>query len=226
MVMRLSFPVNISSKPSSGRYVAAANVDGRLAIPIQPKEPSCHAISIQVSIISRNDGSTPPAAFGLNATIRPDAHISSTIAGESVRKRSDSAASVETRSRIPRARSTTDTSATSAAPLGQLPYIIGDEDRFASLIGFRPSFARWGHSLLTPRPFLYSCFFRCLRLGRFLFPCLEGVVIIVFVFIRVVVDLEDDLVPPFVGLYPRFDVARRSRSPDQYVFPARIGPAR
>src|SRR5271156_6939329 len=226
MVMRLSFLVNISSKPSSGRYVAAANVDGRLAIPIQPKEPSCHAISIQVSIISGKDGSTPLAALGLNATIRPEAHISSTIAGESVRKRSDSAASAKTRSRIPRARSTTDTSATSAAPLGLLPYIIGDEDRSASLIGFRPSFARWEQSLLTPRPILYSCFFRCLRLGRCLFPCLEGVVvIIVFFFIRVVVDLEDDLVPPFVGLYPRFDVARRSRSPAQYIFQARITPA-
>src|SRR3984885_12119795 len=226
MVMRLSFPVNISSKPSSGRYVAAANVDGRLAIPIQPKEPSCHAISVQVSIISRNDGSTPPAAFGLNAAISPEAHISSTIAGESVRKRSDSAASADTRSRIPRARSTTDTSATSAAPLGQLPYIIGDEDRFASLIGFRPSIARWEQSLLTPCPFLYSCLFRCLRLSRCFFPCLEGVVVvIVFVFIRVVVDLEDDLVPPFVGLYPGLDVARRSRSPDQYIFQAWIAPA-
>src|ERR1700733_1122866 len=222
MVMRRSFLVNISSKPSSERYVAAANVDGRLAIPIQPKEPSCHAISIQVSISSWKDGSSPPAALGLNATMRPEAHISSTIAGESVRKRSDSAASAATRSRIPRARSTTDTSPTSAAPLDQLPYIIGDEDRFASLIGFRPSFARWEHSLLTPRPILYSCFFRCLRLGRRLFPCLEGVVVIVFFFIRVVVDLEEDLVPPFVGLYPRFDVARRSRSPDQYIFQARI----
>src|ERR1700722_7597293 len=226
MVMWLLFRVNISSKPSSGRYVAAANVDGRLAIPIQPKEPSCHAISVQVSIISGKDGSTPPAALGLNATIRPEAPIASTIAGESVRKRSDSAASAETRSRIPRARSTTDTSATSAAPLGQLPYIIGDEYRFASLIGLRPSFARWEHSLLTPRPFLYPRFFRCLRLGRCLFPCREGVVVVIFfVFIRVVVDLEDDLVPPFVGLYPRFDVARRSRSPDQYILQARIAPA-
>src|SRR6202044_2427840 len=157
---------------------------------------------------------------------RPEAHISSTIAGESVRKRSDSAALAETRSRIPRARSTIDTSATGAAPLGQLPYIIGDEDRFASLIGFRPSFARWEHSLLTPRPFLYSCFFRCLRLGRRLFTRLEGVVIvIVFVFIGVVVDLEEDLVPPFVGLYPRLDVARWSRSPDQHIFQAWIAPA-
>src|SRR3984885_9276695 len=206
--------------------MAAANVDGRLAIPIQPKEPSCQAISIQVSIISWKDGSVPPAAVGLNAVITPLAHIPSTIAGESVRKRSDSGASAETRSRIPRARSTTDTSATSAAPLGLLPYIIGDEDRFASLIGFRPSFAGWEHSLLTPRPFLYSCFFRCLRLGCCLFPCLEGVVVvIVFVFIRVVVGLEDDLVPPFVGLYPRFDVTRRSRSPNQYIFQARIAPA-
>ena len=155
--------------------MAAANVDGRLAIPIQPKEPSCHAISIQVSIISWKDGSTPPAAFGLNADHQPEAHISSTIAGESVRKRSDSAASAETRSRIPRARSTTDTSATSAAPLGLLPYIIGDEDRFASLIGFRPYLARWEHSLITPGPILHSCLFRCLRLGLRLFPRLEGV---------------------------------------------------
>src|SRR6201994_616790 len=163
--MRLSFLVNISSKPSSERYVAAANVAGRLAIPIQPKEPSCHAISIQVSTIPRKDGSPPPAAFGLNAGIRPLDHISSTIAGESVRNRSDSAASAETRSRIPRARSTTDTSATSAAPLGQTPYIIGDEDRFASLIGFWPSFAGWEHSLLTPRPILSSGLFRRLGLG-------------------------------------------------------------
>src|ERR1700722_3311518 len=225
MVMRLSFLVNISSKPSSGRYVAAANVDGRLAIPIQPKEPSCHAISIQVSIISGKDGSTPPAAFGLNATIRPEAHISSTIAGESVRKRSDSAASTETRSRIRRARSTTHTSATSAAPLGLLPYIIGDEDRFASLIGFRPFLARWEQCLLAPCPFLDSRFFRRLRFRLRLFTCLVGFVVIVFVVIRVVVDLEDDLVPPFVGLYPHLDVARRSRSPDQYIFQARIAPA-
>src|SRR3984957_17088245 len=195
-------------------------------MPIQPKEPSCQAISIHVSIISWNVGSTPPAAVGLNADIKPLTHISSTIAGESVRKRSDSAASAETRPPPHRSGATTGTSATSAAPLGRLPDIIGDEDRFASLIGFRPSFARWEQSLLTPRPILYSCFFRCLPLGRCPFPCLGGVVgLIVFVFIRVVVDLEDDLVPPFVGLYPRFDVPRRSRSPDQYIFQARIAPA-
>src|SRR5580693_6998000 len=107
MVMWLSLWVNNSAKPSSGRYVAAAKVEGRLAMPIQPNEPSCQAISIHVSIISWNDGSTPPAAVGLNADIRPLAHISSTIGAESVRKRSDSAASARTRSRIPRARSTT-----------------------------------------------------------------------------------------------------------------------
>jgi len=28
-----------------------------------------------------------------------------------------------------------------------------------------------------------------------------------------------------VGLYPHLDVARRSRSPDQYIFQARIAPA-
>src|ERR1700761_2011561 len=169
MVMCPSFRVKISSKPSSGRYVAAANVDGRLAIPIQPKEPSCQAISIQVSIISWNDGSTPPAAFGLNAGIRPQAHISSTIAGPSWRNRSDSAASAETRSRIPRARSTTAASATSAAPLDLLPYIIGDDDRSASLIGVRPRVARWEQSLLTPRPILYPRLFSGARLGfRFL----------------------------------------------------------
>ena len=76
-------------------------------MPIQPKEPSCQAISIHISIISANDGSTPPAAMGLNADINPVAHISSTIAPVSVRIRSDSAASARTRSRIPRAKATT-----------------------------------------------------------------------------------------------------------------------
>ena len=51
-------------------------------MPIQPKEPSCHAISIQVSIISANVGSTPPASTGLKDDIRPLSHISSTIAGD------------------------------------------------------------------------------------------------------------------------------------------------
>src|SRR5436305_5816138 len=136
--MRLSLAVNSSAKPSSGRYVAAANVDGRLAIPIHPNEPSCQAISIHVSIISVNEGSTPPAAFGLNAGISPQSHIASTIPGDSVRKRSDSPASARTNSRIPRARSTTDTSATGAAPLGLLSFIIGDDNRLASPIVFRP----------------------------------------------------------------------------------------
>ena len=77
--------MNTSAKPSSGRYAAAANDDGRLAIPTHPKEPSCQAISIHVSIISANDGSTPPAATGLNADISPLAHISSTIAGKCAR---------------------------------------------------------------------------------------------------------------------------------------------
>ena len=90
---RLSWAVNTSAKPSSGRYAAAANDDGRFAMPIQPNEPSCQAISIHVSIISANDGSTPPASTGLNADISPVAHIASTIAGVSVRIRSDSAAS-------------------------------------------------------------------------------------------------------------------------------------
>src|SRR5215217_4086062 len=76
-------------------------------MPTQPKEPSCQAISIHVSIISANDGSTPPAGTGLNADIRPLAHISSTIAPVSVRIRSDSAASCCTTSRIPRASATT-----------------------------------------------------------------------------------------------------------------------
>jgi hypothetical protein len=107
MVTWLSCAVNTSAKPSSDRYAAAANDDGRLAIPIHPNEPSCQAISIHVSIISANDGSTPPTATGLNADISPVAHISSTIAPVSVRIRSDSEASARTRSRIPRAGATT-----------------------------------------------------------------------------------------------------------------------
>ncbi len=103
---RLSLAVNTSAKPSSGRYAAAANDDGRFAIPIHPNEPSCHAISIQVSIIAVNDGSTPPAAIGLNDCISPLAHISSTTAGAIVRSRSDSPACATTSSRIPRANPT------------------------------------------------------------------------------------------------------------------------
>ena len=76
-------------------------------MPTHPNEPSCQAISIQVSIISAKAGSTPPAATGLNADISPLLHISSTIAGVSVRFRSDSAASARTRSRMPRASDTT-----------------------------------------------------------------------------------------------------------------------
>ena len=90
-----------------GQVGAAANDDGRFAMPIQPNEPSCQAISIQVSIISAKVGSTPPAATGLNADISPLPHIASTIAGVSVRIRSDSAASPRTSSRIPRANPTT-----------------------------------------------------------------------------------------------------------------------
>src|SRR6478735_10606301 len=106
VAIRLSCAVNTSAKPSSGRYAPAANVDGRFAMPIQPNEPSCHAISIHVSIISVNEGSTPPAGTGLNDG-KPLAHISSTMAGVNVRSRSDSAAPARTRSRIPRARATT-----------------------------------------------------------------------------------------------------------------------
>jgi hypothetical protein len=76
-------------------------------MPIHPNEPSCQAISIHVSIISANEGSTPPATIGLNDDIKPLAHISSTMAGVNVRSRSDSAASARTSSRIPRARATT-----------------------------------------------------------------------------------------------------------------------
>src|SRR6476619_5012190 len=107
MVIRLSCAVNTSAKPSSGRYAPAAKVDGRLAMPHHPNEPSCHAISIQVSIISVNEGSTPPAGTGLNDDIKPLDHISSTMAGVNVRSRSDSAASACTRSRMPRAPATT-----------------------------------------------------------------------------------------------------------------------
>ena len=133
MAMWLSLSVNISAKPSSGRYVAEANADGRLALPFQPKEPSCQAISIHVSIIAANDGSTPPAATGLNADIRPLAHSSSTIAGVSVRIRSDSAACERTRSRIPRARSTT----RSRTPVirHSFPYVlmhVGQADGFGA----------------------------------------------------------------------------------------------
>jgi hypothetical protein len=56
-VTPLSCGVNTSAKPSSGKCAAAANYDGRLAMPIHPNEPSCQAISIQVSTISGNDGS-------------------------------------------------------------------------------------------------------------------------------------------------------------------------
>ena len=40
-------------------------------MPIQPNEPSCQAISIQVSIISANDGSTPPAAHRVERGHQP-----------------------------------------------------------------------------------------------------------------------------------------------------------
>jgi hypothetical protein len=76
-------------------------------MPIHPNDPSCQAISSQVSIISANDGSAPPAALGFIEPIRPDAHISSTMAGVSVRIRSDSHACALTRSRMPRAAATT-----------------------------------------------------------------------------------------------------------------------
>jgi len=46
-----------------------------LAMPIRPNDPSCQAISIQVSITSANEGSTPPATTGLNADISPLAHM-------------------------------------------------------------------------------------------------------------------------------------------------------
>jgi hypothetical protein len=80
-------------------------------MPTHPNEPSCQAISIQVPIISAKVGSTPPAATGLNADISPLLHISSTIAGVSLRFRSDSAASARTSSRMPRASDTTRSSA-------------------------------------------------------------------------------------------------------------------
>src|SRR5271157_1109245 len=210
-------------------------------MPIQPKDPSCQAISIHVSIISWNDGSTPPAAFGLNADIRPLTHISSTIGPESVRKRSDSAASARTRSRIPRARSTTRsrTSVMSAAlspkrvgsprgwgeppphrsvsirrrrtsrrhPFGPLLCFIEDHDRLASLISWRNNWRiAW-----RPCLYLFLCLGLCLRLC--FFPCLKGVIVIVFV-AGVVVRFEDDLVPPLVGLYPRFDVTSWSCAPE------------
>jgi hypothetical protein len=76
-------------------------------MPTHPNDPSCQAISIHVSIISVNEGSTPPAGAGLNDDIKPLAHISSTMAGVKVRMRSDSAASARTSSRIPRACATT-----------------------------------------------------------------------------------------------------------------------
>src|SRR3979409_1376782 len=76
-------------------------------MPTHPNEPSCQAISIHVSIISVKEGSTPPAAAGLNDDISPLAHISSTIGVESVRIRSDSAACACTRSRMPGASETT-----------------------------------------------------------------------------------------------------------------------
>ena len=127
IVTRLSCAVNTSAKPSWGRYAAAANADGMFAIPIQPNEPSCQAISIQVSIISGNDGSTPPASTGLNADISPEAHIASTIAGVSVRFRSDSSASAATSSRIPRANPTT-RSAASAIDVIRLT-LMGSDGR-------------------------------------------------------------------------------------------------
>ena len=72
-------------------------------MPIQPNELSCQAISIQVSIISRNDGSQPPASFGFIACMSPLAHMASTIGCEVVRARSDAAASARTTSRSDRA---------------------------------------------------------------------------------------------------------------------------
>ena len=74
-------------------------------MPIQPNEPSCQAISIQVSIMSRNDGSIPPAATGFMACMSPLSHMPSTTGAVIVRRSSDAAASPRTRSRSPRARS-------------------------------------------------------------------------------------------------------------------------
>src|SRR3978361_1467637 len=95
--------------------------------------------------------------------------------GDKVSNRSDSTASERTRSRIPRARSTTDTSATGAAPLGLLSYIIGDDSRLASPIGFRPYLAGRKQSLIARRPILHPRLFGSSCLGLRLLPRLEGV---------------------------------------------------
>ena len=76
-----------------------------MAIPIQPSEPSCQASSVQVSIISANDGSVPPAAVGFAHTMSPLFHNASTIRPVSVRSRSDSPASAALTSRSVRAAS-------------------------------------------------------------------------------------------------------------------------
>src|ERR1700728_2578790 len=95
-------------------------------MPTQPNEPSCQAISIHVSIIWVNDGSTPPAATGLNDCINPLDHISSTTAGVSVRIRSHSAASAATTSRMPRASETTRSSVSAIDVIGASPSLVRD----------------------------------------------------------------------------------------------------
>ncbi len=74
-------------------------------MPIHPRDPSCQASSIQVSIISVKDGSAPPASTGLNACRRPLSHSASTVRGVRVRLRSQGPASSAVRARRPRAAS-------------------------------------------------------------------------------------------------------------------------
>ena len=71
IVTRFWCAVNTSANPSSGRYAAAANDDGRFAIPTHPKEPSCHAISIQVSIISAERRLDSPGLDGIERRHQP-----------------------------------------------------------------------------------------------------------------------------------------------------------
>ena len=102
IVTRSSAPPNTSAKPASGRYAAEAAVEEKLARPVQPNDPSSAAIAIQVSIMSRKPGSSPPASAGFMWRKRPESHIASTTRGVSVRACSHAAASAVTTSAIER----------------------------------------------------------------------------------------------------------------------------
>src|ERR1700761_6669733 len=80
----------------------------------------------------------------------------------------------------------------------------------------------WQHHWIPWRPGLHLGLRRCLCLLLSLFSCLKGVIVIVFVVFGVVVSLEDDLVPPLVGLHMHLDVTSWRRTSDLDVLQARI----